>query len=781
MAIIYYLAFIFLVSLLFARLQRLASVFVLLYFVAILCLLAALSAPYVVLIVVGLIFAAIWLAMWVTALRTVLLKIFAGKLIGQGRIGISETEKIAMESGNTHWEKNLFSAQLNWSKLHGVITDALNQKEQNFIAQKVPALCQQFYQHGLSAQTLEMIKTEGFWAFNIPQTYGGLGFSAKAHGRILTQLSTCDTSLAVTVMVPNSLGPAELILHYGTKAQKQTLLPKLATGVHIPCFALTSTEAGSDAGAMVDTGVICNQDYHGEKTLGIRLNWQKRYTTLAPIATLIGLAFKTQDPEGLLGGDADLGISCALVDADLKGVEIGRYHHPIGASFANGPHQGKDVFIPLSSVIGGERMLGQGWAMLMESLSLGRGVSLPCLSLAGCQLSLKSSLEYGLLRRQFKQGLYRFQGVAERIVPMAADVLQMQAMSAFHLNLLDQGLNPSISSAILKYHHTEALRKHVNSAMDIHAGKAVMLGDKNYLANLYKVIPIAITVEGANILTRSMIIFGQGLMRCHPYLKDEVNEWSAHNTAGLSRLLGKHIAYLVLIKVKSFLYGLSPKLSPLPKNTFSEVTKPYYQQLSALSSGFAFLIEMALIKFGVRLKFQESINGLFTDVLIRLYALSTTLKFYDEQPLNAHTELIHWIGQTQIHQTQLSLMEICQQFRFGALLRLIVLPRGISQKSPKLTLQNTLINQLISHQTLKQELTEAVILPSDQHPLKRLDIAFTLAIEAEPIYQKVGFVDDLPAIQALLNKGKINKQQHDLLVQLTALRAQILAVDDYEH
>ncbi len=779
MLVFYYLSFILLIGLLFTRLQRLFPIFTLLFLVSTLYFLAVLSVHSWVLIAIGLLFVGVWLVLSVGVVRAWLLNIFAKKFIHQSNIGISETEKIAMQSGDTHWEENLFSARLDWDKLHNVQTQPLSQEECDFIAEKVPALCQQFYQHGMSRQTLEEIKNQGFWAFNIPKKYGGLDFCAQAHATILAQLSVCDVSLAVTVMVPNSLGPGELILHYGEQTQKQSLLPKLASGEHIPCFALTSTDAGSDAGAMRDTGVVCEQIYKGKKTLGLKLNWEKRYTTLAPIATLIGLAFKTYDPDGLLGGNKTLGISCALVDVNLPGVDIGRYHHPIGGSFANGPHQGRDVFIPLSAVIGGRQMLGKGWAMLMESLSLGRGISLPSLSLAGCELGLKSSLEYSLLRRQFKQGLYRFQGIAEKIIPMAADIMQMQAMSIFHLNLLDQGINPSLSSAILKYHHTEALRTHLNTAMDIHAGKAIMLGDKNYLSNIYAAIPIAITVEGANILTRSMIIFGQGLMRCHPYLKDEIAQLANKNTAGLSLLLGKHLQHIIWVKTKSFFYGLNAALSPLPRATLSKVTRPYYQKISALSASFAFLVEIAVLKFGIGLKFQESINGLFADVLIRLYALSTTLKFYDEQRSDSHTNLIHWIGQTQSRQIQLILLEISQQFKLSSLLRLLILPRGISQKSPKLSLQNQLIKQLIGDPVLKNALTKSVILPYKSHPLKQLDKAFKLALQAEEIYQSVGFVDDLIAIGKLLNSDKINQQQHDLLVELTQLRADILSVNDY--
>lgn len=772
--VILYAAILLIISFLLVRYKRLLALFVPL-FIILIGAIVEVFFPFGFAVFIATVLLLIWFLISISALRLYLLKNFFSRAVTSIKIAISDTEKVAIEAGDSCWEQNLFTSQLNYDNLLGGQTSSLSEQEQLFINQEVPALCTLFIECGLNRKTIDYIKNKRFWAFNIPKKYGGLDFSAKAHAHIISQLSSCDIALAVTVMVPNSLGPAELILRYGTEAQKQDLLPKLSCGQHTPCFALTSTDAGSDASAMLDEGVIC---YGKNRQLGIKLNWQKRYTTLAPIASLIGLAFKTSDPDGLLGAEADLGISCALVDVNLDGVSIGRCHRPIGASFANGPHSGKDVFIGINDVIGGRKMVGQGWKMLMESLSLGRGVSLPSLSLAGVQLSLKTSLEYSLIRRQFRRSLFQFEGIAEKIIIIAADAFSIQAMSAFHLSLLDKGFNPALSSAMLKYYHTESLRRSINAAMDIHGGKAVMLGKSNYLSTIYQAVPIAITVEGANILTRSMIIFGQGLMRCHPYLADEVEQLRMKNIIHFNQLLGKHLCYFVHLKAKSFVLNLLPSLSKIPD--CSSTTKPYYKRLEGLSAAFGFLVEMALLKFGSEIKFAESINGLFADVFMRLYALSTTFKFFDEQaePL-LFRPIMHWIAKTQIHQIQYILLQICQQFRFGFLLRLVCLPRGIS-RAPNISQQKTLVTQLMTNKELVSSLTSTIIINQDS-ALAKLDRAAELMRDCQTIFARVGFYDDIEIFDKLLTKGSISKQEYQQLAQLLELRAQVLAVDDYEY
>lgn len=711
--------------------------------------------------------------------RLFIIKQITKKYSRKIKIKISKTERIAMECGDTNWEKSLFSNNLNWNKLLSVKRKSLSKIEKEFIEIKVPELCNIYKQNGLTDKTFGYIKNNGFWSLNIPNKYGGLNFSKRAHAKILLQLSSCDISLAVTVMVPNSLGPAELIINYGTEQQKEEILPSLASGKEVPCFALTSADAGSDAGAMTDSGVVCWGKYDGERVLGILINWNKRYTTLAPIATIIGLAFKAYDPNGLIGSNRSLGITCALVGSNLDGVSIGKVHHPIGAKFSNGPHKGKDVFIPMSSVIGGQTMIGQGWLMLMECLSLGRGVSLPSLSMAGSSIGLKSSIEYSLVRRQFNQPIYRFQGVAEKIVSMAANVLEMNAMSDLHISLLDQGLNPSIGSAILKYNHTELLRRNVNKAMDIHGGKAVMLGDKNYLGDIYKAVPIAITVEGANILTRSMIIFGQGLMRCHPYLKEEVESLEMGDMNKLNKLLKDHIGYQAKKILGSLWLGVSKGYcSQTPSGVDKEISR-WYQQLRVISASYAFLVEVSLIKNGQKIKFQESMNGMFSDLLIKMYGVSSLLR-YSEGLGEEFEDLVRWSIQKRIHESQVIISDICQQFKHSKIIKLIAMPLGITQDKPKINLQNKIINELVNNPLIKHTLTSNVLI-MEKSALLELEDAYKISLLAEKIYERVGDVKNLKGVDDLLDKEKISKAEHQDLYKLIMLRKKVVGVDAYEN
>ena len=728
-------------------------------------------------ILIGL-FIALLAVIFVPPIRYLAIKLLMSSFIKNPVRIMGATERDAIGCGDVAWEKELFFDGLDWDLLKNIKSSELSDEEVFFIDNKVPSICATFKEHGLSDQTITQIKEDGFWSINMPKKYNGLGFSAKAHAKILTQLSSCDISLAVTVMVPNSLGPAELILHYGTEEQKTNLLPKLATGEHIPCFALTSKQAGSDASAMIDTGEVCYGEYKGEKTLGLLLNWNKRYTTLAPMATLIGLAFKTFDPNGLLGDKKELGISCALVDASLEGVHIGRHHHPMGSAFSNGPHSGNDVFIPMESVIGGKDMIGSGWVMLMECLSLGRGVSLPSLSMAGVNLSLKSSIEYSLIRHQFNRPIYDFQGVAEKIVLMASDLLEMKALSDMHLGLLDSKTNPSISSAILKYNHTELLRINVNRAMDIHGGKTVMLGDKNYLSDIYQTIPIAITVEGANILTRSMIIFGQGLVRCHPFLMGEIEALEKADAKSLSALLGQHIYHFYRLKVNSFSQSFTGGyFVKCPEGTAKDM-RVFYKQLSMISAGFAFLVEMALFKHGSKFKFQESFNGMFSDLLIKMYGISALLRYSDGISADFN-DLTQYTLRLRLSEAQLLLSNICDQFWFKRMIKLAVIPRGLTIGRPLIAAQDKIMSQLITNQDFKESLIDDVVC-LENTTLGTLDEAFKLARELKDLCKKVGYQCTQEKIDSLLEQQQISAEEHRLLFKLSTLIDQALEVNDYE-
>lgn len=729
-------------------------------------------------IIIGLLLAILSIA-FVSPIRLITLKIIKKFFVKSEIKLIGDTERDAISCGDVYLEKSLFSNELDWVFLNDPQTPKISEEELLFINKKVPELCQVFDDNGLSEPTIQYIKSQGFWSINIPKEYGGLDFSASAHAKILTQLSSHNISLAVTVMVPNSLGPGELILHYGTQSQKDNYLPKLASGEHIPCFALTSKQAGSDANSMTDTGKICYREYNGEKTLGLLLNWDKRYTTLAPMATIIGLAFKTVDPDKLIGDKGDLGVSCALVDASLDGVSIGRHHHPIGSNFSNGPNSGNNVFIPMSSVIGGQDMIGSGWKMLMECLSLGRGVSLPSLSMAGVNISLKTSIEYSTLRYQFKMPIYKFQGVSEKIVLMASDLLEMKALSSFHLSLLDSGINPSISSALLKYNHTEALRNNVNRAMDIHAGKTVMLGDKNYLADIYQAIPIAITVEGSNILTRSMIIFGQGLMRCHPFLMNEVEALERQDLKAFNGYLGSHISHISKLKWKSFFHALTGGYWANHPVNLDKNIRPFYKQLSRLSSNFAFLVEIALITHGTKLKFQEGLTGILSDLLLKMYGISTLLRYRNELG-EEFEDLIIYTLESRVYESQILINDICDQLKFTSLTKVIVMPRGITARKPALKDQNKIMHQLVSNTELKDRLITDVIIIKDS-PLDELNKAYVLKNKVEYLCDRVGYPCTPEKIDCLLDREEITNAEHKLLIEIIDLVDKVLGVDDYEN
>lgn len=697
-------------------------------------------------VILGIVFSYLWwkqtiiITMTITVIVAVILAILTLPIIryfslshwlwrrlSKQQISISPTESAVIHSGQSHWEKNLFNADIDWSILLELPTTQLTQVEQSFLNEKVDALCALYLKQGLEA-CLSTIKSDKFWAFNIDKNYGGLGFSAKTQTQIISKLASCNTALAVTVMVPNSLGPAELISRYGTTWQKDYYLPRLASGQEVPCFALTSQEAGSDAAAMIDTGIICYEQYQGKKILGLQLNWSKRYTTLAPIATLIGLAFKTYDPDHILSIKAEVGISCALVPADFTGVKIGRYHNPMGIDFANGPHQGVDVFIPMDYVIGGQDYLGKGWEMLMQCLAAGRGVSLPALSLAGCALSVKTSVAYSAIRHQFRLPLYRFEGVSDHLVNMASDTYTLIAMSEFNSDLLSNGYQSNMVAAMLKYHHTEQLRKVVNQAMDIHAGKAIMWGEHNYLAGLYQSIPIAITVEGANILTRSFMIYGQGLMRCHTFLHSYIKTLETSDKDAFNHLLGKHIAQSVQLHIRYLCtyFGLFihyPKSSP-------DICHPYYKKLTQLSHRFALLSEYALLRFGVSLKKKESLSGLFADLLISLFAISALLRFFHHHHNASITSLWRYSIAQQFEKSQVLQLEIMAHLtttklsRF--LLRCWIQPTGIKMKQSQV-FKKPIINALTQPETntfFYQLLTDLLFKAPNDHILTKLNKAF---------------------------------------------------------
>jgi acyl-CoA dehydrogenase len=547
---------------------------------------------------------------------------------------MSKTEQEALEAGNVWWDGELFTGMPDWRRLKNLPVPTLTPDEQAFLDGPTEELCRLLDDWQVTHELADMppnvwefIKANKFFAMIIPREYGGLGFSPLANSMVLAKISSRSAVASSTIGVPNSLGPAELLLHYGTDEQKQRWLPRLASGEEVPCFALTSPRVGSDATALVDSGVVCRGTWEGNETLGIRLNWDKRYITLAPIATVLGLAFKLYDPEHLIGVADSYGITAALIPTHLPGIEIGRRHFPINIPFQNGPTRGRDVFVPLDAIIGGTKMAGQGWRMLVQQLAVGRSIVLPSNALGAAQAALYATGAYAKLRRQFNLPIGKFHGVGEAIARMAGNVYTMMAASRVTCTAITAGEKPAVPSAILKYHNTEMGRQVANDAMDVHGGKGIMLGPKNYLARGYEGVPIAITVEGANILTRNLIIFGQGAIRCHPFVRAEME--AARNPdreAGLvdfDRLLFRHLGYGLSNAARSLVMALT-----LARFTDVPVTGPtrrYYQHINRYSASFALITDAAMFTLGGELKRRELISARLGDILSYLYLASMVL------------------------------------------------------------------------------------------------------------------------------------------------------------
>ncbi|MCG8544424.1 MAG: acyl-CoA dehydrogenase, partial [Alphaproteobacteria bacterium] len=585
---------------------------------------------------------------------------------------MSDTEREAIEAGTVWWDAELFSGRPDWDAMRSLAKPVLTAEEQAFLDGPTETLCGMLNDWAiqesgdLPPEIWQFIKDQGFLGMIIPKAYGGLGFSALAHSTVVMKISTRSLPAAVTVMVPNSLGPAELLLEYGTKEQKDHYLPRLAAGEEIPCFALTGPDAGSDAASLPDHGVVCTEEIDGERVLGMRVTWEKRYITLAPVATLMGLAFRLSDPDGLLGDKEDLGITLALVPTDTPGVEIGRRHFPANQVFQNGPTSGTDVFMPLDRVIGGTAYVGQGWRMLMNCLAAGRSISLPAASTGGAKFCARTTGAYARVRKQFRLPIGRFEGVQEALARIAGNAYLLEAARGITAAAVDLGEKPGVLSAIVKYHTTDRMRDTVTDAMDVHGGRAICNGPSNYLANVYYALPVSITVEGANILTRSMIIFGQGAIRCHPWLQQEMA--AAHDSdakAGLDafdRALFGHLKHQIGILGRSLFHNVSGG-EWVPAPDAGGIASHYYKQLGRSSVSFALVAEAALLLLGGGLKRRESLSARLGDVLSEMYLMACALmRFEHDGRPEADEPLLHWCCQSSLYAIQQSLDEILVNF-----------------------------------------------------------------------------------------------------------------------
>ncbi|KFZ37247.1 acyl-CoA dehydrogenase [Shewanella mangrovi] len=663
---------------------------------------------------------------------------------------MSSTEKEAIDAGTTWWEADLFAGNPNWRKLHNYPKARLSAEEQAFLDGPVEEVCAMVNQHQVSHELAdlpdevwEFLKSHGFFAMIIKRQYGGLEFSAYAQSRVLQKLAGVSSELASTVGVPNSLGPGELLQHYGTEAQQQHYLPRLARGEEIPCFALTSPEAGSDAGSIPDFGVICHGQWQGEQVLGMKLTWNKRYITLAPIATVLGLAFKLRDPEHLLGDEEELGITCALIPTDIEGVEIGRRHFPLNCMFQNGPTRGKDVFVPLSFIIGGEKMAGQGWRMLVECLSVGRGITLPSNSAGGVKTMAMATGAYARIRRQFKLPIGKLEGIEEPMARIGGNAYLMDAVAALTTTGIDSGEKPSVISAIVKCHLTERMQRCMIDAMDIHGGKGICLGPNNYLGRGYQAAPIAITVEGANILTRSMIIYGQGAIRCHPYILSEMEAaFEPDELRGLrmfDRALFGHIGFSLSNFVRSLWMGVTgSRFSNAP---VQDKTRRYYQQLNRFSANLALLSDVAMATLGGSLKRKERVSARLGDMLSQLYLASATLKRYqDDGRLHEDLPLLQWAVEDCLYRLQTSLDELLDNFpsKLGPVLRAIIFPFGRPIKRPSDQLDHKVARIMQTPCDSRSRLGNGQYLKATaNNPVGVQELTLKDILLAEPLYDKV--------------------------------------------
>lgn len=752
-------------------------------------------------IVVALIFIAAAVVLNVSGIRK---KILTAPLLNYVRAVLppmSQTERDAIEAGTVWWESELFRGNPDWSKLISTPEARLSAKEQAFLDGPTNELCAMLddweitYEHNdLPPAIWDFIKKNKFFGIVIPEEYGGLGFSAYGHSAIVTRISARSVTAGSTVMVPNSLGPAELLLHYGTDEQRNHFLPRLAVGEEIPCFALTGPTSGSDAAAMLDTGIVCKQMFNGVETLGLRCNWDKRYITLGPVATILGLAFKAFDPDGLLGDKEDLGITCALIPTDTDGVTIGRRHFPLNQAFMNGPNSGDDVFVPMEWVIGGQENVGHGWRMLMESLSVGRGISLPSSGAAAGMAATRFTGAYARTRKQFNIPIGRFEGVEEALARIGGLTYLMDSGRRLTCAALDQGEKPSVVSGILKYFNTENMRTVLNDAMDIHGGKGICMGPSNYLARAYQGVPVGITVEGANILTRSMIVFGQGAMRCHPHLVAEIQAAAIEDKEEaidkFDEALTGHIAYAISSGAQAMFHGLTR--GRFAKSPVSGKPAKYYRRLTRMSAGYSFLADFALLFLGGELKRKEKLSGRFADGLIYMYMASAALKRYEDTGRPEEDwPLVEWSVRYCLYETQIALDQVLRNFPsawVGVILRGVVFPLGRRYRTPNDKLGRKVANILLTPGEARDRLTEALYISHDANDVTGcLEVAMELAIKADPIEKALkdkGFrqpydLDYSEWISSLVKSGDVTGPESNILLESAVATRKVIMVDDF--
>ncbi len=720
--------------------------------------------------------------------------------VGKVMPKISETENTALKAGTVFWEADVFSGSPNWKKLHDFKIPELTAEEQAFIDGPTEELCKMLDDHDicqkreLPEDIMNFIKKEKFLGMLVSKDYGGLGFGANAQSAVVTKIASRSSTAAVVVMVPNSLGPAELLLHYGTQEQKDHYLPKLAVGEEVPCFALTEPTAGSDAANGRSRGVVCMGKHNGKEVLGIRISFKKRYITLAPIATVIGLAFKLYDPDKLLGDKEDIGITCALLPRSTKGLQVGRRHDPSGIPFPNGTVEGEDVFIPMDYVIGGKNGVGTGWRMLMESLSAGRGISLPSLSVGATQLAARATSAYAIVREQFGVNIGKFEGVAERMARIAGFAYGLEATKNFTCGAVDAGEKPSVASAIAKAYLTENMRTAMNDGMDILAGAAICRGPRNILNRGYASIPIGITVEGANILTRSLIVFGQGAIRCHPFVLDQVEAIAEKDVERFDAAFFGHINHVVKNKVRAFTLGLTGgRLSSVPSSATCFDAK-YYRKLAHLSASFAYCADLALASLGGALKMKESLSGRYADAMSWMYIASSILKrFEDEGRKPEDRAAVDYMLTHALYEIEHALDGVIRNLPnrvFAASARVVCFPLGLRCHKPTDKQMTKLIKELLDDKSaFRDHITRQIYIPQEgELGLGLIEQARNAVIAAQGAFKKLNKLKRTKQVakdiaekmaQEAHEKGLLSQEDVDLIVKAEELRYDAVQVDSF--
>ncbi|MBK7647932.1 MAG: acyl-CoA dehydrogenase [Betaproteobacteria bacterium] len=720
---------------------------------------------------------------------------------------MSDTERDALEAGTVWWEGELFRGKPDWQKLHGYPQPTLTPAEQSFLDIECEEACRLVNDwqvthelYDLPNEAWRYIKDKGFLGMIIPKKYGGLEFSAYAHSQVVTKLSTRSSALSVSVMVPNSLGPAELLLHYGTEEQKNHYLPRLAKGIEVPAFALTSPWAGSDAAAIPDSGIVCKGMWQGKEVLGMRVSWDKRYITLAPVCTVFGLAFHLYDPDGFLGDKKHIGITCALVPYDHPGVETGRRHFPLNAMFMNGPTRGKDVFMPLDFIIGGPEKAGHGWRMLMECLAAGRSISLPSSNTGMAQMTARAVGGYARVRSQFKMAVGKFEGVEEALTRIGAYTYMMDAVRKMTAGAVDLGEKPSVVSAIAKYHVTERARQVVNDGMDVIGGKGICLGPSNFLGRAYEQVPIGITVEGANILTRSLIIFGQGAIRCHPFLLPEMqaaqNPDQKQGLADFDKALFGHIGFTIKNGFRALWLGMTGSHFATVNVETAPEMKRYYQQLTRFSAAFAFMADISLLVLGGSVKRREKLSARLGDILAQMYLISCTLKRYEEEGREIEdAPLAHWAIWDAMYKAQQAFDGVIANFPIpfvGTFLHRSIFPWGHPYVVPSDEVGHQVAKALIAPSATRDRLTAECYLPLvESEPVGAIELALKSTLLAEPIEaqiraaEKDGRFDNNPLANvrdiavAAFEAGVISAADYEIMKQRNRLRDIVVHVDDF--